>query len=839
LQADGFRIFLASPGELDEYRRAAREQFEHIRLTIASPRRIDFDPIGWEDIPPGFGRPQSVINPKLDECNVLIGILAKQLGTPTGEAASGFVEEYERMAARADNGEDVAIWIYTLQLTPEDLADPGDKLKAVLTFRDRLYKEALVSEFRNVDDFATQLYRDLVSLVLGADERRRQRGETVAAPEAEEARPAPTQETSDETAHQLRGLLAEAAEEAPFVPERFHEQRFPLARLALWLSTWEGWYFTNETYGIHPLNRIYAMRTQLALSPLEGRHVLRSMCAHQPVAPGWALLAYDDGRAAPALLTLATGDADDAVRIGAFEMLEPGPIDAWLAREDVDLDRQRIFDRFREHVDDLGDAVRDAMIDLAGRMGGDEARELLTELANRDPTRRRALQALIRSHAAEGSGRAFELAESADVALDDRTLAAVIAAAADAEVGDLERLVGATDERLRTVAVSPLAARGTDAVPALVARLDDPADDVALAAFSALCQIDDPPTDLAAAYAKLTEREGLKFNTDLRIFFDRTLNAQALLDSIDWVNPGTASAYQVLAEEHWDEFRDTVRRDLGDRFKAFAEESRARFRAKYSLEVIEAIETGSKELVRMSEGTLKPIDRSLLEQIRDLLAGSDWNDRRFALAALAGVAHNGQAEDAPLARTWLAADDREVREAAARALARAGSEDDVDKLLELSQLQGGEVFARAALSLSPGPADAALALLDSSRAATALLGARRLYSHASELSNETLEILLHHTSDDVRRVGVACALTRYDDDELEDLLHRYTSAGRYKYNVVFWLDRALFAPAYLRDRTRGELAAFAAEERPPELPRTLDRATRRLAADFLRSRSST
>jgi len=839
LQADGFRIFLASPSGLDEYRRAAREQFEHVRLTIARPHEIDFDPIGWEDIPPAFGRPQSVINPKLDECNVLIGILGKQLGTPTGEASSGFVEEYERMAARAHDGKDVEIWIYTLELTPEDLADPGDKLNALLVFRARLYKEALVKEFRNVDNLSVQLYRDLVSLVLGADKRRRERSETVAAPETTEARPAPVRQPSDEAGRQLHELLAEAADQAPLPPERFREERFPLARLSLWLSTWEGWYFSNETFGVHQLNRIYAMRAQVALSPFERRHVLRSMCAHHPVAPGWGLLGYDDGDAAAELLKLAAADADDAVRAGAFEMLEPGPIHAGLAREDVDLDHQRIFDRFLEQVDELSDSVRDAMIGFVERMGGDEPREFLAVLTGRDPTRRQALQALIRSHAAEGSGQAFNLAASVDGELDDQTIAALRAATAEAELGELERLAAAPDERLRMVAVQSLTARGTDAVPALVARLDDAADDVALVAFTALCEVGDPGTDLAAAYAKLTEREGLKFNDDLRSALDRTLDTEALRKSIDWLDIGTASAYQVLAEERWSEFRDTVRRDLGDHFKTFAGESRARFMEAHSPEVTEAIETGSPKLVAVSKGIPEAIDPKVVKQIRDFLAGSHWNDRRFALAALAGVTRNGEAEDTQLARSWIDSEYPEVREAAALALASVGPEDDVKRLLEPEQLRGGDVFDRAALRLSPGPSGAALLLLDSSRAAASLLGARRLYAYAGELSDETVAMLLHHTSEEVRRVGVACALIRHDKDGLEDLLGRYTSSGRYYYSVGFWLDRALFAPPYLRQRTRAELAAFAAEERPFEPPSAQSRARQRLIQQFLHSRVST
>lgn len=838
MQADGFRIFLASPGGLDDYRRAAREQFEHIRLTIASPRRIDFDPIGWEDIPPGFGRPQSLINPKLDECNVLVGILGKQLGTPTGEAVSGFVEEYERMAARAGKGEHVAIWIYTLRLAAEDLADPGDKLKAVLAFRERLYKEALVKEFRNVDDFAMQLYRDLISLVANADERRRERGESGASAEPEEARPVPKQGRSDEAGSQLHELLAEAADAAPSLPERFREQRFPLARLALWLSTWEGWYFTNETFGVHQLNRIYVMRAEAVLSPLETRHVLRSLCAHRGVAPGWALLGYDNDRAAPELLMLATGDADDAVRIGAFEMLEPEPINEWLAREDVQLDRRLVFSRLCEQVDELSDAVRAAMIAFAERMGDREARDFLASLADRDSTKRQAMNALIRSRAAEEPERALELAARTDIDLDDGTIAAVRVTASEAALAELERLAVARDERLRIVAVQLLARRGTDAGPTLVARLDDPADDVALAAFMGLCELSDPDTDLTAVYTKVIEREDLKFDDGLRMALDRTRDTRALRDLVNWLEIGTASAYQVLAEERWDAFQDTVRRDLADRFKAFAEESRARVTESFDPEVMKQIENGGKALAAVRDGILKAIDPKIVQQFRDFLAGSDWNDRRFALAALAGVSRNGQAEDARLARPWLDSEYLEVREAAALALARTGTEDDVGKLLELSQSHGGEVFERAALSLSPGPSGAAVALLDSSRAATSVLGARHLYSHASELPDKTLEVLIHHTSEEVRRVGVACALARYKEGDVEHLLNRYAGARSYYYNVVFWLDRALHAPAYLRERTRVELAAFAAEHRSPELPRGSTRARRRLLGQLMRSRAS-
>ena len=149
--------------------------------------------------------------------------------------------------------------------------------------------------------------------------------------------------------------------------------------------------------------------------------------------------------------------------------------------------------------------------------------------------------------------------------------------------------------------------------------------------------------------------------------------------------------------------------------------------------MIDTLESGERAPAIATEGVLKPIDAKLVKDFRDYLAGSDWNNRRFAFAALPGIARNGEAEDASLARPWLDSEYREVREAAAQALARTGTEDKVVTLLELSQ-QGGEAFARAALNLSPKPSGAAIALVESSQAGAALLGARHLYSDASELS---------------------------------------------------------------------------------------------------------
>jgi hypothetical protein len=813
VDADGFRIFLASPSGLDHYRRAAREAFEHVRLTIASPRAVAFDPIGWEDIPAGFGRPQSIINAKLDECNVLIGILGKQLGTPTGEAESGFVEEYERMAARARAREPVSIRIYPLRLTDEDLADPGDKLKSVLNFRDQLYRDVLVTEVGGVEDFALRLYRDLVALVLDADERRRERGDSAAAPATTSVRQSPDQEPADDAARQLREILGEAASEAPGLPERFRTERFALARLGLWLSTWEGWYFTNETYGVHQLNQLYRMRSEVVLSPLEERHVLRATCAQPQGAPGWGLLGYDEGHVTTQLLAIATVDREDAAKIGAFELLDADTVNSWLARDDVEADRARVFETLEGEIGEQSDGVRAAVVAFAERMGGAEATGFLSRLAERDETHQLAVTALIRLLAGERSELVFAVAADTTADLDGTTLAALRGVGAAAPVECLELLAGARDPKLRLLAIRLLRSRGAGATTAIEAQLEAPDDAVAVAAFQALCEVTGSSTSSGAAYLKLSSRESLKFSADLRRARDQTLATTELESSLDWLDISSATAYQVLTEDRWEDFKDTVRHDLADRFASFAAESRAQFTARMGSEVVEALQARSPRLTTVTDtGLREDVDSKLVTQLKEFLEGGEWNDRVFARAALAGLALNGETQDAGLVRPWLDSEHRELKETAALALARVGTTADVAGLLELCRAEPSDVYARSALQLSPGASGAAVALVDSHDGRVALRAARHFYSHSNDLSEHTVVLLLHHPNGDVRRIGVACAIKTNDDDALQELLERYTAGERYFYNVVVWLDRVLFGPGYLRQRSRAELSAFAAEE---------------------------
>jgi len=75
-----YNIFLASPNDVAE-ERAALEDIVHGINRIYGPQlRWQIELHKWEDIPPGFGRPQEIINKTVDDCELFIGLLWKRWG---------------------------------------------------------------------------------------------------------------------------------------------------------------------------------------------------------------------------------------------------------------------------------------------------------------------------------------------------------------------------------------------------------------------------------------------------------------------------------------------------------------------------------------------------------------------------------------------------------------------------------------------------------------------------------------------------------------------------------------------------------------------------------------
>jgi hypothetical protein len=157
---------MASPRDVSEERSIAREVIDSLGKELGGAGQCTIEACGWEDVRAGLGRPQALINPLVQECDVLVGVLWKRFGTDTGVAESGTREEFDIMRRRFDAGEAVEVMMYFRDVPPEMLDDPGPQLSAVLAFRKEMDRLGLYHAFVTPPELREQLRRDLTQWLL-------------------------------------------------------------------------------------------------------------------------------------------------------------------------------------------------------------------------------------------------------------------------------------------------------------------------------------------------------------------------------------------------------------------------------------------------------------------------------------------------------------------------------------------------------------------------------------------------------------------------------------------------------------------------------------------------
>ncbi len=166
-----YRVFIASPGGLVSERQAFRDAINAYNEMDAISRGVMFMPVGWEQTLPGMGRPQSLINDDLKDCDYFILILWDRWGSPSGDQnyTSATSEEYDiAHGCWQDPGHclrEIAAFFKAVE--PRQMSDPGEQLRNVLDFRRRLEqtKELLFGTFDDISSFQRHVQRLLAKWV--------------------------------------------------------------------------------------------------------------------------------------------------------------------------------------------------------------------------------------------------------------------------------------------------------------------------------------------------------------------------------------------------------------------------------------------------------------------------------------------------------------------------------------------------------------------------------------------------------------------------------------------------------------------------------------------------
>ncbi|CAL8973726.1 hypothetical protein RHODGE_RHODGE_02951 [Rhodoplanes serenus] len=131
-----YRVFIGSPGGLDEERKGFRATIDRFNEVHGNPTGVVFAAVGWEETLGGVGRPQEQINKDLRGCDYAVFVLHDRWGSPTGNGkTSGTEEEWdlalELYAARKIHN----ICLFFKELAPGKLRNPNRQLAKVLAFK--------------------------------------------------------------------------------------------------------------------------------------------------------------------------------------------------------------------------------------------------------------------------------------------------------------------------------------------------------------------------------------------------------------------------------------------------------------------------------------------------------------------------------------------------------------------------------------------------------------------------------------------------------------------------------------------------------------------------------
>ncbi|HEX8573095.1 MAG TPA: DUF4062 domain-containing protein [Allosphingosinicella sp.] len=161
--AETFRVLVASPSDLAEEREAIVEALGDWNAQHAVTEGVVLLPVRWETHarPESGTRPQAAINRQLvDDCDILLGMFWTRLGTSTGVAPSGTVEEIDRTVG---GGKPALLYFSDRPVAPSRL-DPV-QLGDLAAFKQATLAQALVGSFASLEELKARVIRDLFAQV--------------------------------------------------------------------------------------------------------------------------------------------------------------------------------------------------------------------------------------------------------------------------------------------------------------------------------------------------------------------------------------------------------------------------------------------------------------------------------------------------------------------------------------------------------------------------------------------------------------------------------------------------------------------------------------------------
>ena len=797
------KVFLGSPGDLTEERRAAKVIVDDFNSELAETFGCQVELVGWEDTLPELGRPQEIINRDLDGCDLFVGMLWKRWGTPPGACpyTSGFEEEFERSLARSEREGRPAISLLLKQLTDSELTDPGDHLKKVIAFRERVFGERklLAGAFGDLSDFQRKFRKCVVGFVKRQSEADAETAsEKDQAPLAETqttqaAEPGPRTPLSVEGARFLRRFVSaaeKATDEQPLAADE-------VARLRL-LSTIAAVHGNDQhSMGSHDANLLYKARTKFDFGRRELNGLLDSGLDHfsHENVPLWHWIAAVNGfkeRILPIFSVIGPSER----RVGALKAMrliaEPIVEEEHFGRKEI---IPMWFSKGAEN------AVRVAALEYLGECGQQSDLPYLNEEFGKNETQTisAAANAVIRITLRNDRHAALEALYTLQPTTVKQDLLDELFGR-DAEFDDeiLLRGLNHRNTSVRRTVVKLLRKRRTLAASVAEPLLNDGDGEVRYEAMQALIAsgrsfsveqakavlVRKSPnaTGLGPFALSQTDTEGEAVLAQyIEHFFDSLTVAQ--LEEEDRAAIFDQNAYFALIRRDFksrgDDLRKAVANQFVDRFEALLGEMGKRYGAQADL--VEKIRALGKHLRRaFTRDGLDIICHKLdvidLPLVRIMLARGSLD---YSAADLKYLAKFGEWCDVPLVIASLERPEYGRKFATLLSIASSIKYDDAARTLyALGKHRPGDLLAAA----MPGYLLARVIPLISDKA-------------FARLSDAVIVPLMRSETEDVRKRASLKYLRTLPRRRLKQFLDAYIAAEQVYYNVIHWFDFGISVPS--------------------------------------------
>jgi len=784
------RAFIASPGGLEAERRAAFSAAAEINRTVARQLNGRLELIGWEETISGIGRPQALINADMETCELFIGVMWSSWGSrPSidGPYTSGFEEEFELSRERFERTQSPEMAMFFKDVEPAQKRDPGEELKKVLGFQEKLRNEKkfLYATFATDDDFAARVREFLsvhtIRLLTERDPQVVEEPEP-AKPDGEQVRaPAPLGNGSKEAA-----FLAKAAK-TMHGETRLDDAE--VARLRLVAATSGVTTNDNILLGVHDANLLYNQRREFSFSSRERRGLIDTGLAKLDGenTPIWWWLA-EAQKEMPEVLSAFTIFGEEAERIGAFKVIRlfgepitPLPI------FEKDLTKRWLNGKVPKNV-------RVAALQYLRDFGTTaDLRPIEEEIGRADTdtlSRSREAYVSILFRDEPRSAVRYLLTASFDN-FDKELLGRVLDHMSNLPVEELRRGLDHRSAEIRARSLQILSERGELDIETLGRAREDDSAIVRLAAIEALERLGQPISlDEArkvlvrfkraqnALLFGYNEPSGIVVSDRYRVDRMRRMSP-AQLKALMGAPEHRDEAYRILAARKIDDYPTQLRNDLRDHFRTY--------------------------FAKHWPDGITPTAKTTLASVFTPSDPADDKRRELAQAAAAVVANQRDATDRQLLRSLL--DDGLIKPdlPIVQFLRSVGDADDVPRLaaapitlsLGLSDANEQRAFdaaAHAILKLNDGSFGDLMNLPLPNRMRARIVDFVS-YADFAKLENEAVIALLLTDDDNLRRSiakKVPSSMTR---SNVRAILAQYraTDEGTY-YLVTHWLDLGLAYP---------------------------------------------